>query len=49
MLTPVQPNRSLLGQRGTIVRRGESGLDFTNKISASGDIEFTPASSAPKP
>ncbi|MEY4598209.1 MAG: hypothetical protein RLZZ445_1006 [Pseudomonadota bacterium] len=38
----------LLGQRGTIVRRGESGLDFTNKISAGGDIEFTPERSAPK-
>ena len=38
----------LLGQRGTIVRRGETGLDFTNKIRAGGDIEFVPASDPPK-
>lgn len=37
----------LLGQRGTLVRRGESGLDFTNPLGGSGDIEFTPAD-APK-
>jgi hypothetical protein len=40
--------RILLGQRGTIVRRGETGLDFTNKIRAGGDIEFVPASDPPK-
>lgn len=43
----------LLGQRGTIVRRGESkpgesNLDFTSKISGSGDIDFTPATEPPK-
>jgi carbamate kinase len=38
----------LLGQRGTIVRRGETGLDFTNKIRAGGDIEFVPAGDPPK-
>jgi carbamate kinase len=38
----------LLGHRGTIVRRGESGLDFTDKISASGNIEFAPAGDSPK-
>jgi len=43
----------LLGQRGTIVRRGEtttgeSNLDFTSKISGSGDIEFKPAAESPK-
>lgn len=38
----------LLGQRGTLVRRGESGLDFTNPLGGSGDIEFTPAAEPPK-
>ncbi len=43
----------LLGQRGTIVRRGdgkpgESNLDFTSKVSANGNIEFTPAAEPPK-
>lgn len=38
----------LLGHRGTIVRRGESGLDFTNKISDGGNIEFAPAGDPPK-
>jgi hypothetical protein len=38
----------LLGHRGTIVRRGESGLDFTDKIRASGNIEFAPAGDSPK-
>jgi carbamate kinase len=38
----------LLGQRGTIVRRSENALDFSNKISDTGNIEFAPASDPPK-
>lgn len=38
----------LLGQRGTIVRRGVSALDFGNKISSAGNIEFAPAGDPPK-
>jgi len=38
----------LLGLRGTIVRRGENALDFSNKPAATGDIEFAPSGAASK-
>lgn len=41
----------LLGQRGTIVRKSGSALDFASKdgaIPASGDIEFMPSATPPK-
>lgn len=38
----------LLGLRGTLVRRGENALDFSNKADAGGNIDFAPAGDTPK-